>query len=321
MIKLLNRNINYIYALNLIVLLNLILMKRLSVLLALLVLTVGSVLCQKILISVDMEGLAGVVTSAQLGPSGFEYQRFRQFMTDETLAAIDGAVEAGAKEIVVVDSHGNGQNILIEKLPEDVMVIRSWPRRFGMVAGIDDSFDGVILIGYHASTHNPEGVRAHTFSSARLTRVVVNNIPVSEGMWVAMVAGYFNVPVIMISGDDIATAEVKDFLGDVEVAVVKEAMGFHAAKSFTPAAADKIIKQASFTAVKNLKHYQPYKLEGSPVSLEVTFKHYQPSQILAYLPIVKRIDSHTIQYEGKDMVAVADFFVFLMEYMSGTTEP
>jgi len=297
-------------------------MNKIILTLALIMLTmIGKSYAQKILISVDMEGLAGVVTGDQLGPSGFEYQRFRQFMTDETNAAIEGAIEAGAKEIMVVDSHGNGENLLIEKLPDDVMIIRSWPRRFGMVAGIDESFDGVILIGYHASTHNPEGVRAHTFSSAKLIKVSINDISVSEGMWVAMVAGQFNVPVIMISGDNIATKEVKDFLGDIEVAVVKEAMGFHSAKTATPSNAVKIIKEASTRAVSKIKKYQPYKLQGTSVKLEVSFKNYQPSEILAYLSIVERIDSHTIRFVGKDMVEVADFFVFLMEYSAGNTKP
>jgi len=295
-------------------------MMKIKLVLVLLALAINTY-AQKILISVDMEGLAGVVTGAQLGPSGFEYQRFRKFMTDETLAAIDGAVEAGAQEILVVDAHGNAQNILIELLPDNVKVIRSWPRRFGMVAGIDESFDGVILIGYHSSTHNMEGVRAHTFSSAKLTKVAVNNIAVSEGMWVAMVAGHFKVPVIMISGDDIATSEVKDFLGEVETAVVKEAMGFHSAKTLTPAAAVKIIKSGSFSAVKNIKKYKPYKLDTSPLVLEVSFKNYQPSEILAYLSIVERIDSHSIRFTGKDMVELADFFVFLMEYGAGATQP
>ncbi len=287
----------------------------------LLLFSVGNSYSQKILISVDMEGVAGVVTDAQLGPSGFEYQRFRQFMTDETLAAIDGAIEAGAKEIIVADSHGNGQNLLIEKLPDEVMIIRAWPRRFGMVAGIDESIDGVMLIGYHSSTHNMQGVRAHTFSSARLTRVAINDISVSEGMWVAMVAGNFDVPVIMVSGDNIATSEVKDFLGDVEVAVVKQALGFHSAKTYTPARAAEIIKKASFEAVKNINKYQPYKLVGTSVRLEVSFKNYQPSEILAYLSVVERIDSHSIRFVGKDMVEVADFLVFLLEYSAGNTRP
>jgi len=287
--------------------------------LALLLLLASNNYAQKILISVDMEGVAGVVTGEQLGPSGFEYQRFRKFMTDEALAAIAGAIEAGAKEIVVADSHGNGQNLLIEKLPDDIMLIRSWPRRFGMVAGIDESFDGIILLGYHASTHNMEGVRAHTFSSARLTSVKINDIAVSEGMWAAMVAGHFNVPVIMVSGDDIATQEVKDFLGTLEIAVVKEAMGFHSAKSRTPAAAAKIIKEASYRAVKNINNSKPYKLQESAVKLDISFKNYQPSQILSYLSIIERIDSHSIRFVGKDMVEVADFFVFLMEYRSDIT--
>ena len=88
----------------------------------------------KIYISADMEGLAGVVTGEQLGPSGFEYSRFRQFMTDEVNAAIWAAKEAGATEILVSDSHGNGQNLLIEQLPEDILVVRAWPRELGMIA-------------------------------------------------------------------------------------------------------------------------------------------------------------------------------------------
>ncbi|MEX1267203.1 MAG: M55 family metallopeptidase, partial [Woeseia sp.] len=111
----------------------------------------------KIYISADMEGVAGAVTDEQLGPGGFEYERFRGFMTDEVNACIEAAREAGATEILVSDSHGNGQNLLIERLPDDVMVVRSWPRPLGMMEGIDDSFDAVIFIGYHSSTDNSRG--------------------------------------------------------------------------------------------------------------------------------------------------------------------
>jgi len=290
-------------------------MKKILVVLALISFTKLYGHAQKILISVDMEGITGVVTGEQLGPSGFEYQRFRKFMTDEALAAIHGAREAGADEIVVTDAHGNGQNLLIEEFPEDVKIIRSWPRRFGMVAGIDETFDGVILIGYHSSTSNMQGVRAHTFSSARLTNVSINEQSVSEGMWAAMVTGHFSVPVIMISGDNIATEEVKNFLGDVEVAVVKEALGFHSAKTLTPQAGIKIIQTASYNAVKRIDDFSTYKVQ-QPVKLDVSFKNYQPSQILSYLSIVERTDSHSIRFVGDDMVKVADFFVFLMEYNS-----
>lgn len=269
----------------------------------------------KILISVDMEGLAGVVTEQQLGPAGFEYNRFREFMTNEALAAIEGARQSGATEIVVVDAHGNGQNLLIEKLPNDVKLIRSWPRKNHMVSGIDESFDGVMLIGYHSSTTNMEGVRAHTFSSAKLTNVSINEKPVSEGIWAAMVTGHYNVPVILISGDNIATKETKDFVGDMETAVVKEAYGFHSAKSLTPAAACQVIKEASAKAVKRIKDFKPYKVT-TPVTLDVSFKNYRPVELLSYLSIVKRTNSHTIRFIGDDMIKVSDFFIFMEDYNS-----
>ncbi len=269
----------------------------------------------KILISVDMEGLAGVVTEQQLGPAGFEYNRFREFMTNEALAAIEGARQSGATEIVVVDAHGNGQNLLIEKLPNDVKLIRSWPRKNHMVSGIDESFDGVMLIGCRSSTTNMEGVRAHTFSSAKLTNVSINEKPVSEGIWAAMVTGHYNVPVILISGDNIATKETKDFVGDMETAVVKEAYGFHSAKSLTPAAACQVIKEASAKAVKRIKDFKPYKVT-TPVTLDVSFKNYRPVELLSYLSIVKRTNSHTIRFIGDDMIKVSDFFIFMEDYNS-----
>src|SRR6266446_10794064 len=134
----------------------------------------------KIYISVDMEGVAGVVTADQLGPTGFEYERFRQFMTNETLAAIRAAKESGATEVVVSDSHGNGESLLIDEFPKDVRIVRSWPRHGGMMAGLDPSFDAALFIGYHASTTSVRGVRAHTFSSAHLTRVTLNGNAVPE---------------------------------------------------------------------------------------------------------------------------------------------
>src|SRR6185503_20451276 len=118
-----------------------------------------------------MEGITGVVTGEQLGPQGFEYARFREFMTQEVNAAIEGALAGGATQIVVSHSHGNGQNLLIEKLQKDVTLVRSWPRPLMMMQGIDESFAGAIFIGYHSGTTNSEGVRAHTISSARLADV------------------------------------------------------------------------------------------------------------------------------------------------------
>jgi len=150
----------------------------------------------RVYISADMEGLAGVVTAEQLGPAGFEYSRFRSIMTAEVNAAIEAARAMGATEILVSDSHGNGQNLLLEDLPQDIQVIRSWPRPLMMMEGIDESFDAAILIGYHSGTGNAAGVRAHTMSSANLTSLKLNGVEMSEGGVSGAIAGSFGVPVM-----------------------------------------------------------------------------------------------------------------------------
>ena len=267
----------------------------------------------KVFISVDMEGVAGVVTADQLGPGGFEYQEFRGFMTAEALAAVQSAKESGATEIVVADSHGNGENLLIDKFPADVRLIRSWPRQLGMMAGIDSTFDAAIFIGYHASTNNPKGVRAHTFSSATLTRVAINGAVVSEGSWNAAIAGHFSVPVILVSGDDAAVAELSEQIGKVETAIVKNHLSFHSASTLTPQAAQQLIAQKVKAALGKLHEFKPFKV-SAPIHIDVSFKHYQPPELLAYLRGVERTDSHSIRYTVKDMVEASEFIEFVTGY-------
>jgi len=270
----------------------------------------------KIYISVDMEGVVGVVTADQLTPTGFEYQRFREFMTQETNAAIEATFAGGATEVVLSDSHGNAENLLIEKLPKNVLLVRGFPRPLEMMEGIDETFDGVIFIGYHAGTTNPLGVRAHTFSSARLADVRLNNVPVSEGSFNAAVAGHFNVPVIMVSGDDAAVAEVTKAVGDIEGAVVKWNYGFHSAKTMMPEAAYDLIREKVKNAMGRIKSFKPYKVKA-PVQLDVRFKNYRPAEVLSYLSIIERTDSHSIRFSGKDMIEVSKFVAFMTNYDSG----
>ena len=260
----------------------------------------------KIYISVDMEGVAGVVTADQLGTGGFEYERFRHFMTNEALATVRAAKEAGATEIVVSDSHGNGESLLIEEFPKDVQIVRSWPRHGGMMAGLDLSFDAALFVGYHASTTNTEGVRAHTFSSAHLTRVSLNGNAVTEGEFNAAFAGAMGIPVIFASGDDAALAELKSRLGNIETAETKKNLSFHSAETLTPAASCERIAAGVKVALSRLHQFKPY-LVKTPVTLEISFKNYTPAQMLSYLRSVERVDSHTIRFVGKDMAEVSDF--------------
>jgi len=265
---------------------------------------------KKIYISADMEGLAGAVTMAQLGPGGFEYEKYRKIYTAEVNAAIDAAFKAGATEILVSDSHGNGQGLLVDELNQKVQLVRSWPRPFGMMQGIDDTFDGVFFIGYHASATSSEGIRAHTMSSAHLASVKLNGVSMSEASYNAAIAGHFGVPVLMISGDNAATSEAASLIGDIEQAVVKWAYGFHSGRTLLPTAAKAVIAEKAEKAMAKVGEIKPYKLTG-PIELDITFQSYQPSEVLAYLPIVERIDARTVRYIGADMVEVSKFLQFV----------
>ena len=267
----------------------------------------------KVYISVDMEGIAGVVTNEQLGPTGFEYQRARQFMTDELNAAIQGARDAGATQILVSDSHGNGQNVLIDQLPNDVTIIRSWPRPLMMMEGIDSTFDAALFLGYHAGTASVNGVRAHTMSSATLTGVSLNGTQMPEGGINAAIAGHFGVPIVMVSGDDATIEEVRRFTGPIEGAQVKRAISFHAAATMTPKAAQEIIRQRAKAGVERRASVRPFRL-GTSIALEVSFKNYRAAEIVAYLPNITRVNSHTIRFVGRDMVEVSRFLEFLNTY-------
>jgi len=268
---------------------------------------------RKLFVSVDMEGIAGVVTGEQLGPGGFEYERFRRFTTEEVLAVIRGARATGVTEFLVADAHGNGQNLLLELFPADVQVIRSWPRPLGMMEGIDSTFDAAVFVGYHAGTTNPDGVRAHTFSSARLTDVRLNGRSVPEGGVNAAIAGYFGVPVILVTGDAAAVAEVRSVVGDIEGAVVKWPVSFHSARTLTPQAATALIEERTRAALARVGTIRPHVLSG-PVTLDVSFKHYQPSQLLALLPGVERTDAHSIRYVGPDILAISRFLTVINNY-------
>jgi D-amino peptidase len=267
----------------------------------------------KVYISVDMEGVAGVVTGDQLIPGGFEYERFRRFMTDEAVAAVRGAQAAGATEVVVSDSHGNGESLLIELFPKDVRIVRSWPRHGEMMAGLDSSFAAALFVGYHASTTNPKGVRAHTISSAHFTRVGLNGAAVTEAELNAAYAGALGVPIVFVSGDDAAIAEVTGRLGNMESVVTKKTLGFHSAETLTPAASCDKIYQGALAAVSRRDQRKPYVV-STPVTLDISFKSYTAAEIVSYLRSVERTDAHSIRFVGHDMAEVMDFIVFLDYY-------
>lgn len=272
----------------------------------------------KVFISADMEGITGVVTGEQLSPAGFEYARFREFMTADVLAAIQGAREAGATQFVVADAHGNMQNLLIDRFSPDVTIVRGSPRPLEMMDGIDSTFSAVIFIGYHSATTNTRGVRAHTISSATFAAVEVNGVPMAESGINAAVAGYFGVPVVLVSGDDQAVAEVTQLLGNVEGAVVKQSIGFHAAATMTPEAGQALIRARAKAAITRLKDFKPHVLRG-PFALDLTYKSYTPAEAMAMLPGIERRTAHTVRYQARNIPDLVRFLVFATTYRSDLT--
>jgi len=261
----------------------------------------------KLYISADMEGVGGVVTPYQADRKQDEWGRFRRFMTQEVVAAIEGAREAGASEFLVSDSHGSMENILIEELPEGTRLVRARPRPLGMMEGIDASFSGVVFIGYHAAANTESAVLAHTVRGAIGIRDLrVNGVSVPEGGWNAAIAGHFGVPVAAISGDQTVCRQVADMVGPIETAVVKQAQGIYAATVMPPSESQRLIRQKVKAAVARLSGFKPFAV-GTPVTIEIEMGTTADAEIWSWMPGFRRA-ANTIRYTAKDMIEAARIF-------------
>jgi D-amino peptidase len=271
----------------------------------------------RIFISGDMEGISGVVSLNQTRPAGAEYERFRKFYTDEVLAALKGARAAGATEIVVADSHGNHEGLLIEELPSDVRLIRGSPRPLMAMEGIQEGhFDGVLLVGYHGSAGSVDAVLPHTVAGGRFNEIRLNGKPVSEALIDAAIAGHFGVPVILVTGDEAAIKEVKPVLKGAEFVAVKRGLATYAADLEAPASARARIEAAARRAVEHARAAKPLKSTG-PAVLELSFKDASLAELLSWLPGTERVGSRTIVFRAKDIVEAVKFLSFVCSYSAG----
>jgi len=263
----------------------------------------------KIYISVDIEGIAHVV-NAQTAAGQFDYERGRRLMTAEVNAAIEGCLAAGAGEIVVSDSHGNAQNIIPEELNERAYLIRSFPRPLLQMEGVDSSFDGVIFIGYHPKEGTPEANLSHTIWGTKFAEIKVNGRVVSEALFNAAVAGHFDVPVILVCGDQNVVREAQENFPGAETAMTKFSLGFLAARSPHPKVVQAEIKKKAEQAVRKIKEIKPYKVQ-QPVLLEISFKNIFDAETTAYLPWVKRTEGKVIRVEFANILEANRFITAL----------
>lgn len=258
----------------------------------------------KVFISVDMEGITGVVQPAQLGPTGFEYAKAREWMTAEARAAIEGARAAGATSFVLADSHGNAQSLLIDLLPEDVRVVRGFPRPLSMMQGIDASFGAAVFIGYHASEMTVDAVRGHTFSSAKLLGVTLNGTEVSEGLFNAAIAAHYGVPVVFVSGDRKTIEQLQRAIPSLTGAIVKEPLGYHSALIVTPVRGQAMIRDGVREGLAKRSSIQLYALK-TPIELEVGFKLTLDAERASYIPGLSRSGAHSVRGTFPDIIQIA----------------
>lgn len=265
----------------------------------------------RLYISADIEGIPAVVSRDQLAPGKFEFESARDWMTSTVLAACDTARELGAESIVVSDSHGTGQNIRAELMPDYVELVRSWPRPLGMMQGIEvGRYDGVLLIGYHAGGSNPAGTLSHTMSGEFFHEVRLNGVVVPEAGISAAIAGHFGVPVLMLAGDDVAVAEATELLGDIATATLKTSTGWLSAMVPPPAEAERRLRAGVRDAVSRIGQIAPYTMSG-PVTLEIRLRNRVMAEWLALVNGIERLDAYTIRYRSDDMIGISRFLMFL----------
>ncbi|MDD5371242.1 MAG: M55 family metallopeptidase [Anaerolineaceae bacterium] len=262
----------------------------------------------RILISADMEGVSGVVNCDQVTPGHTEYERFRRIMTGDVNAAIKGSIQTGADDVVVTDGHDAGANLLLEELDPRARLNCGHPSPLGMVQGADAGVTVAMFVGYHARAGSLNAVLDHTWAG-KVNNLWLNGRVTGEIGLNAALCGSFDVPVIMVSGDQTATAEAADLIPGVELAVVKQARGRTAAECLPIETSQQKIREAAARAISRLRSDMapgPYKLQP-PIMVTIEFQTARMVDQMIVLPGCDRLDARRVQYTADDMLGAYKF--------------
>lgn len=249
----------------------------------------------KLYISADMEGVSGVVHPSQVIPGTSDYEIARRFLTEEVNAAIEGALHEGVNEIVVNDAHGTMRNLVIDLLNPTARLVTGNRKKLCMMEGIDESFDGVIFIGYHTRA-NSIGVLSHTINALAFNSIKINGKEYGEAELNAIIAGFYGVPVIMVSGDDHLEKQVKELNSDIEYANVKKTITQLVAECIHPQKARELIKEKVIKAISRIEEIKPSSVQGI-INVEVQFKNISYADLASFIPKVERLSPDTIGYK------------------------
>ena len=263
-------------------------------------LAAGQKIGPKVFISVDMEGIWGVVHGDQVSSASPEYGPARRWMVDDVNAVIAGLFEAGASEVVVNDSHGSMRNIIADGLYQKDSLVTGSPKPLLMMQGIDGTFDACILVGYHAKAGTASAILDHTISGGAMRSIKINGQELPELGINGAIAGYFKVPVIMLSGDTETCVQARSILGNEIVTVaVKEGAGRYAAKLLPQEEARKRLKEGAKEALSKKAKIMPFKL-NSPYQFELDFNNSGQAELPSMIPGVKRTGARSVTFSSSD---------------------
>jgi len=256
----------------------------------------------KVYISADIEGICGVVDTDHVKRDGKDYSIARTLMVREVNAAVQGAFEGGASEVVVNDSHGSMINLITEELDKRVTIISGSPKPLAMVEGLEGC-DCAFFVGYHSRAGTIDAVLDHTYHGRVVYNIQVNNTEMGEFGVNAALAGHFNIPVILVTGDKKITDEALRLLTTVEVVPTKEGIGRFAAKSRHPSRVREEIKKKARKAVETIDRFQPFIMEP-PLRLEMDFMSTHMVDRVAMVPGIERVSGRCAVYECDDFLTL-----------------
>jgi len=255
----------------------------------------------KIYISTDLEGVGGVLAWREAIEEGPRYERSCKLLIDEANAAVEGAIEGGATKVVVIDNHWKGRNFPSEALNPKA-VYYSGNDGHERFPEMDDSFAGLILIGYHAMAGVPGAILSHTWSSRLIRELCLNGKPIGEIYLEVVWAGLKGVPVLMVSGDEHACCEARSFLGNtIETVSTKKGGAREGGTLLAPSECCRLIREATTRVVAKPKKPAPVHL-SPPFEIDLTLTYIQDAdkKSAPWKP-GQRIDAYTIRYEGEDI--------------------
>ncbi|MCD6558479.1 MAG: M55 family metallopeptidase [Palaeococcus sp.] len=267
----------------------------------------------KAFISIDLEGLPFIVSGEHLFVKGALYSEARKIATELTVTAAEYLHENGFDEVVIADSHGPMVNLMPEELPEYTTLVRGFPRPLAMISEAKNC-DAALFLGYHAKAGTGRATFDHTYSSSSIDELRINGTPTSEFLLNAYALGYYDIPVILVAGDErLLEDDVKKFAPWIERVALKRSLSRFSAVSPSMEKIKANLKLGISNATEKFKNGEitPLKLE-SPVEFRVRFLGSEMADVAELLPFVERLDGKTIRYKANNIIEGYRIFELLV---------